>query len=500
MASDLHIVDISDGRFNKTGPGELDAMFKAVTASTTTNHLVVHFHGGLVSGRSAGETIETLLPVYASGDAYPCFFVWHSDIWNTIRKNLSELPKDRAFQRLVKRVLQLVAGKLAESASTRGAYLELDSLVEMPSTLDELEAWAAARDLPQPKKRSSKRKTVTDLSDTQLKQIQNELLADPELKAEAKRVAAQLAPPPEPGTRGGQAAPEDLGPPSQLSRDVLDEISTELHAQSSDVAEGETARSATLVLYTLAKHAVKVVIAVVGRYTKKRDHGLYTTVVEEVIRDLFIDSVGAVVWSLMKKDTADAFGEELDQFGGTAFVDRLAKWWVSAAQRVTLVGHSTGALFITHLLERADKVLPPDRQFDVVFLAPACSFEFMAKHLSVFRRRVKGIRVFALSDQLERGYWEIPAVYRGSLLYLVSGLLEDSMVDMPLVGMQRYYSGLDPFKDAAIVDVTTYLDQRVVWSVAKNPIGHRTAAARHGAFTEDEATQESLVEILKSGC
>jgi hypothetical protein len=500
MASDLHFVDISDGRFNKTGLGELDALFNAVTASTTPKHLVVHFHGGLVSGRSAAETIETLLPVYAKGNAYPCFFVWHSDIWSTIRKNLGELPRDRAFQRLVKRVLQLVAGKLAESASTRGGVLELDSLVEMPSGLEELEVWAATRDLPQPKKRSAKRKAVAELTDIQRAQVEKELLADTELKAEAQRVAAQLAPPPERGTRGAVAAPTDVGPPTQLSQEVRDEIEAELRAQSGDLAQDETARSGTLVLLTLAKHAATVVYKVVQRYVQKREHGLYTTVIEEIIRDLFLDSVGAVVWSLMKRDTADAFRDEIDQFGGTAFVDRLAKWWTSPDQRVTLVGHSTGALFIAHLIERADDVLPADRQFDVVFLAPACTFEFMAQHLPVFRRRVRGIRVFALSDQLERGYWEVPALYRGSLLYIVSGLLEDGTVDMPLVGMQRYYSGAEPFKDASIVNVTQYLDKRVVWSVAKNPIGRRTAADRHGGFADDAATQESLVEILKNGC
>jgi hypothetical protein len=499
MNSSLHVVDISDGRFNKTGPGELDALFTAATADTK-KHLVVHFHGGLVSGRSAAETMKTLLPLYTSGNAYPCFFVWHSDIWNTIRRNLDELPKDRAFQQLVKRVLQLVAGKLAESSSTRGGLLELDSLVEMPSSLEELEAWAATRDLPQPTKRSAKRKAVADLTTIQIDQVEKELRADKKLKAEARRVAAQLAPSAERGTRGADAARTQAGPPTQLSQTVRAEIEAELRADSGDLVAGETARSGTIVLFTLAKRAAKVVIRVVRRYVQNRDHGLYTTVVEEVIRDLFLDSAGAVVWSLMKRDTADAFGEQLDQFGGSAFVDRLQKWWKSTDQRVTLVGHSTGALFIAHLLERADKVLAADRQFDVVFLAPACTFEFMAQRLPVFRRRVRGIRVFALSDQLERGYWEVPVLYKGSLLYLVSGLLEDEMVDMPLVGMQRFYSGSEPFMDASIVNVMQYLDKRVVWSVTSNPRGRRTGANRHGGFTDDAATQESLVEILKNGC
>ena len=48
-------------------------------------------------------------------------------------------------------------------------------------------------------------------------------------------------------------------------------------------------------------------IATVRRLWNKRDHGLYTTIVEEVLRAAYFNRVGEVVWRMMKKDTSDAF-------------------------------------------------------------------------------------------------------------------------------------------------------------------------------------------------
>jgi hypothetical protein len=169
---------------------------------------------------------------------------------------------------------------------------------------------------------------------------------------------------------------------------------------------------------------------------------------------------------------------------------------------VTLVGHSTGAIYIGRFLEAADRVLPEDCKFDVVFLAAACSFPFLHERLDLFRRRVANIRSFGLSDEAERAYWEFPPVMKGSLLYFVSGVLEEDEPDMPLVGMQRYFSAEGPYDRPDVREVAAYLgpDARV-WAGVDDPRpGRRCTGPKHGSFDDqDEAMRESLAHILQHG-
>jgi hypothetical protein len=66
-------------------------------------------------------------------------------------------------------------------------------------------------------------------------------------------------------------------------------------------------------------------------------------------------------------------------------------------------------------------------QFDkLVLLAPAVTCKTLA---TMLERHVKNplfraFRMYSLSDEAERGYYEIPILYPGSLLYIISGLLE----------------------------------------------------------------------------
>src|SRR6185436_19507803 len=105
-------------------------------------------------------------------------------------------------------------------------------------------------------------------------------------------------------------------------------------------------------------------------------------------------------------------------------------------------------VYIGNLLKASDGALSDDIEFEVVFLAPACSFEFMHSCLPFFRRRVGNrIRSFGLKDAREHGYYEVPVLYEGSLLYMVSGLFEMTEVDKEIVGMERFYRVERPFDD-----------------------------------------------------
>jgi hypothetical protein len=49
MLSPRYYVDLADGRFNLTTDLDLAEVFAQLEAAPTRGHLVVHFHGGLVS-------------------------------------------------------------------------------------------------------------------------------------------------------------------------------------------------------------------------------------------------------------------------------------------------------------------------------------------------------------------------------------------------------------------------------------------------------------------
>ncbi len=481
-----HYLDLVDGKFKRTSAQELDALFRAFDKDSHNNHLVVHFHGGLV-GRDSGEEIaKNLLDDYERGGGYPVFFIWNSDLKTTLVANLKQIAEEDIFKRLVRRVAQYVMAKLGEGVSGKGADLELPSWREIPKELADIEKQLSGVKTSRP----------SPLSDLQMEQFRLELEDDNILNDEIQAIVAGLQ---SPESIKKAAASKGMGGVVRSSSETL--MSQSILAEAVESQEDSSAKG-IFTAASIIKHVVKILAAVIKRCIDGRDHGLYTTVVEEILRTLYVDNIGGLVWNTMKTDTEDAFRPEPVEHGGTAFLEHLKDRWRDDL-RVTLIGHSTGAIFITNFLREADKVLPPEARFDVIFLAAASSFPFMHEHLDVYRKRVKEdevrhIRAFGLSDEIESNYFEIPFVYKGSLLYLVSGLLEDE-VDIPIVGMERYFSGKDPYDRDDVNDVRAFLDNAVVWSPGGNVAGRKTEAKKHGEFDNDDATIESIVKILRDG-
>jgi hypothetical protein len=327
-----------------------------------------------------------------------------------------------------------------------------------------------------------------ELSDANADAAQAELEADEVIQEESAAIAAARA---APGAAGARSGVSPVAPRStRMSKDVVDQLVGEQGASGGRVAG--------ITFVTLAIRGAAALRRVVQRFGRGRDHGVYTTVVEELLRELYVDDIGAGIWSLMKEDTQDAFGGDAATHGGTALLEQLGAWW-RPGRRVTLVGHSTGAIYIGNFLAAADRVLDPAVKFDVVFLAPACTFAFLAEKLPLFRKRVGRLRLLALTDEVERGYWEVPGLYRGSLLYMVSGLFEHPVVDMPLVGMQRYFSEASPYEDPQIAEVMAYLKGNIIWSPSAATLGWRSSALKHGAFDDDTDVLESLSVFVAGG-
>ena len=53
-ATKLHYLDVVDGEFRGTTAADLEELFKEVEKSEHRDHIVVHFHGGLVLRETTG--------------------------------------------------------------------------------------------------------------------------------------------------------------------------------------------------------------------------------------------------------------------------------------------------------------------------------------------------------------------------------------------------------------------------------------------------------------
>ena len=252
---------------------------------------------------------------------------------------------------------------------------------------------------------------------------------------------------------------------------------------------------------------IEVLQRVTNRFAAQRDHGLYATTVEEVLRQFYLDRVGKDVWDRMKQATSSAFGNDVNRYGGTAFLKGLADYWASDHHpHITLVGHSAGAIYICHFLQKVLELLPDKVTFDLVFLAPACTFELFSETLVACQKRIAGIRIFGMRDALEQAdplVPSVPLVYPYSLLYFVSGVLEDEP-DTPLLGMQRYHSGKAPYDTIPAVSNSLHClnglgTQSTVWSVVNTGDGLASSATTHGGFYNDVPTLESLRYIISKG-
>jgi hypothetical protein len=128
-------IDLINGRFADTKAADLASLF---AKAQTADHLVVHFHGGLVSHDAAVSSGFNLMKTYQDAGAYPVFFIWNFDLPSVIKGRWKEIPDEKAFQRLVKRLARLAIGKLQETEGRRGGSLQLPSLRAIPTDLDKL--------------------------------------------------------------------------------------------------------------------------------------------------------------------------------------------------------------------------------------------------------------------------------------------------------------------------------------------------------------------------
>lgn len=438
-----HDIDLRGGKFDGTTLAQLEMAFQQFGASTS-NHLCIFFHGGLVSRQDGLSTVQALSGAFEATGAYPFFFIWNSDLLTEIVELLHSRAKESDFVEAANRAALEGARRIASVLQDADlSKIVRDQFRRGPMPLDSLEKFTRRFDLAWARQQGAQ----LPISPQELKQFAQWALAlKPSADRRVRFTAARL-----------KASKNPLG-------------------------------------------------RIIERFNSGHDHGLYTTVIEELFIALGIsDLVGKQVWGQMKGDIDAAFGS--DPFaGGSSFLEQLDAAWIQRPDlRVTLIGHSAGSIYVQRFVEALDERFAayPERRIEVIFLASAVSFERVHQGLAVLKRRVSGIRLFALSDKREGGYWEVPFVYNKSLLYIVSSLCEaDPEADRPLVGMQRYWSHARPYNVPYINDIIQFVQATAtVWAPSEKnaPAGFQSNAKRHGDLPTESMTEASVCDALVRG-
>jgi hypothetical protein len=498
---------INTGKDGILGETSEDDVKKLVAGLADKQKVVLHFHGGLVRKESAKQKAEQLKDVYLEAGAHPVFFVWESGLLETIRHNLHEINKEEIFNRLLRRVLQRAVGKLTgEGGKGIGGEIVGPTEIELSIELGKREAGQEPyADLDKPA-------AVEDLTEEEEERFKKDLEEDQEFQEELQAIADTAHPDAQVTEKDGSKGVTVLE--RRSARTLMSpEVVEELKADTAETGGKGVFESAAFLV-----RVGKILFRVIRRFVRKRDHGLYITVVEEILRELYVANLGAGIWQMMKKETADTFADPGGgpARGGWVFVRELRSL-LAAGHRpeITLVGHSTGAVFICNLLRSVDKMrqageIPQDFKFkNVIFLAPACDFELFAEEVGKRWHLVDGFRMFTMTDKNECDDTLVPVIYTRSLLYFVSGVVErdkdgdgwKSAFDRPIVGMERYFKRADVYTDAPIAAVRKFLtdgQSRVIWSVADGAAGLSSNTLSHGGFDDLADQQGNKLTTLAS--
>jgi len=503
MSSDhANNIVLSAGKFDPDGGGlaGLKTLFAQI-GSERPQRLVIHFHGGLVSREAGERDASELSPQYALAGAKALFVIWETGWTEVVSQKLPRIFQEDIFKRILRRVTQFVQGKLEKELGPEGAKgiddeLPLPFEQEVQEEIDKGKAGGQMfSDLPVDHFSSEvvSGPDESSLSAVERQQIQAEIENDTQLQEQVLSIAQSREPATEATGKGEELTPVT----SLIDEEKLNDIAP------LQTPPGAPAPKAILSTIKLGKSIAVIVGAVIWRFAKKRDHGPYLTIVEEIMREFYVRAAGRFLWQGMKDEVDGAFQPGAN-CGGTALVMNLEEMWMAGIKpQVTLVGHSAGSIYIARLLKELDDKLPGDFKVSVILIAPACTFKVLADSLEGAGKRVAGLRIFGMGDPVERKDAIVPLVYPASLLYFVSGVLEDDR-DEPIVGMQRYYGV--PYADAGFDDIASvrtfnYLerDHAFAWALASGAYGANCDMQSHGGWIRADQTRESVLYIIKNG-
>ena len=210
------------------------------------------------------------------------------------------------------------------------------------------------------------------------------------------------------------------------------------------------------------------------------------TLIEDVVR-----VPATPLWGEMKRDARLPFEPKTGGGDGDGMhvIKTFAENLAGTKMSIHLVGHSTGAVLLGHLLEALDSLGDPGLVKSCSLMAPACTTDFYREHYrprlgarggSGNMIRLPKLTVYNLREDLEKND-NVAFAYRKSLLYLVSRALERER-DKPLLGMERYSKKL-PSRPG----------QTFIYSNGRRG---RSTSRSHGGFDNDANTMNHILKTI----
>lgn len=197
------------------------------------------------------------------------------------------------------------------------------------------------------------------------------------------------------------------------------------------------------------------------------------------------------IWEEMKRDACLPFVvDDERERDGSAVIRTFAEALHGTGIQIHLAGHSTGAVLLGHLLGALDALGNPDLIKSCSLMAPACNLDFFDEHYAARLTKPKRgsslarlpvLDIYNMTEKLERDD-NVAAVYRKSLLHLVSRALERRM-DKPILGMQKYSGKIPPIAG-----------MNIHYSDGKK--GKITRSTSHGGFDNDHWTMNSILRRI----
>lgn len=475
----------NDPLFNST-PQEIDELFQNLKNKNKTK-IVFYFHGGLVPAEDGMDTAKRIVKyVEKDTDAHPICFIWETGLSKTIMHNLYTVEQSDFFKKLMVKVIKIAGKKLGIEAldnigNSKGVETMKES--EINFELSKEEPFANYQVNVASKSASvidaEKVKSDIELEARILPEIEAELEEEIESDDDFKRIAAKEKPEEE----------------SKLINPEYIEA---------EVAEGKGIISSA----KLIAASVKITYNVIKRHIQKTDHDFYPTVIEEILREVYVSNIGNWLWGSMKKKAAamwkpsDFTGDYENWYVGSYVIKKLEEYQKEIGKPLTidLVGHSAGSIVICELFKKLNAEKSNLKFRNIIFFAPACRCDLFDEAILGSAERFLSFRIFTMKDDLEKQDHLIKFLYPRSLLYLISGILEEER-DAHILGLQRHISGNKPYIGDMFTRITTFLadEGKIVYSKSDDTAlnGFKTGSLTHGGFDDDkETTLDSMVYII----
>lgn len=466
--TDLNYINISRfGTFQETGehhtlPSQVDAILAHVRA-TNKKRLLIYFHGGLVSESQGYTGSESFFEKYSGDDNTHIVSIgWETGLKESLPETFKRILRDSLLGKIIEKVGYYFKKKLNIPEKLFEERLVQDPLYHYAMLFGNIDPAESFDELIWKQYPGFMEDTIDESS---IEEEMKEMMENEELSTE------------------------------ELVR---------LGVEPTDSGFLPNPR----VLWFAAKIAYRCF----DRYRRKRDHGLWPTIVEESVREIKLDWLGSGIWTTMKEQAYSMWLSNdgisgMNRFVGTYLMEKIIHHFPDNDLEVNVVGHSAGSIVLCEWIKAINKRYKPSgfKLNSVVFLAPAVSCKLFHESVLAYPETWNRFRMFTMSDDYEIDDELVPLLYPRSLLYLISGILEGEgakNADAYILGLHRHIRLRAPYQDTILKEINAFLDvanplsDRLVLSISDGGDGRMADANSHKGFAFFEGIARSLKYYL----